>query len=381
MMDIYAMREHRTLSALFGVLFSVVLIATGALVVADFNGAFSRDLKVTATLPENGAVVSINSAVHFHGVEVGKVINAPHNAPDGEVVVDLMIDREQADRIPANVQIGVGPLSVFGNQYVNLMPDPTGTATQERLRSGDVLQVLGGNQTPSLQSTFVALDDVLDNVHPAELNAGLSGLSQALAGRGRSLGQTMVSADKFLGDMLELWPTLVDDLEQLAPFATTLTLSTPEFLDLLNNTTVTANTLVKNQDAFKSLLGNGAKASDQLTALLEQTMGTYADTVSGAAVLLQSLSQGPRVISDLLTGVSEWAGAWNDAMSGGTVKIGTATINVSNPASLALAVVSGKDLSRLLNDAVEGRLVDPPTYTADDCPKYGSQSGKCGGAR
>lgn len=381
MMDIYAMREHRTLSALFGVLFSAVLIATGALVVADFNGAFSRDLKVTATLPEDGAVVSINSAVHFHGVEVGKVVNAPHNGPDGDVVVDLLIERDQADRIPADVQIAVGPLSVFGNQYVNLMPDPAGTATEERLRSGAVLQAMGENQTPSLQSTFVALDDVLDNVHPAELNAGLSGLAQALSGRGRSLGQTLVSADTFLGDMLELWPTLVDDLEELAPFATTLTVSTPEFLDLLNNTTVTANTLVKNQEAFKSLLGNGAKVSDQLSVLLRETMGTYSDTVGGAAALLESLSQGPRVISELLTGVSDWAGSWNDSMSGGTLKIGTATINVSNPASLALAVVSGKDLTRLLNDAVEGRLVDPPTYTANDCPKYGSQSGTCGGAR
>lgn len=381
-MDLYAMRDSRRISALAGIGLSAAMIGVTLVTLADFNGAFSSDVDVTARLPENGAVVSVNSAVNYRGVEVGEVVDAPQADADGQVTVNLRLDHDRIAGLPSNVVAVVGPLSVFGNQYVNLVPDPGAEAQASGpLEAGAVIPSADDTSTPSLESTFIALDDVLDNIHPAQLNAGLSGLSQALAGRGTSLGETLVSADSYLTDMLALWPTLVDDLQEFAPFATTLAASTPEFLDLLKNATVTADTLTENRDGFGSLMSNGGRVSNQVAALIQQTMAPYAHTVAGADDLFKALSQSPQLIGRLLTGIEAFSGAWSTAMDSNAVSISAAKLRVGDPAALALAAVAGKNVAGLLEQAVDGDLVNPRTYGAGDCPRYGSVSGNCGGAR
>lgn len=379
MMDIYAMRGNRSLTAWFGLGLVAVVGATVALVIASFNGAFSSAVDMTAQLPPSSHVVAINSPVHYRDVNVGKVVSGPHTDSHGNVVVDIQIDPSRVKQIPGSVATVVAPVSIFGNEFINLIPDaaPGGRP----LHSGSVIPPVQPATAPSLQSTFVSLDDVLNSVHLGDLNAGLSGLSQALAGRGTSLGQTLVSANTYLDSMLKQWPQLVEDLKQFAPFATTLAASTPAFLDLARNATVTSQTLAKHAADFSALIANGAAAAAQGAALIGQTQQLYANTLAGADALLKALSQSPTVISHLLSDFSALGSSWTKALSGSTIHVQGQTLQVTNPADLALAMVSGKNTAALLARAVSGPFVNPPTYTGADCPSYGTETGNCGGGR
>ncbi len=386
-MDIHNMREDPRLTAWLGAGFIAALLAIVVLVLADFNQAFTRDIEVTAHVPRQGAVVAVNSAVHFRGVEVGRVIDKPRSAAGGEIQVRLRLDRERVADIPDSVRVVVGPLSVFGNQYVNLVTeegdgaDGEASTSTRPIEAGATIPAVSDARAPSLQSTFVSLNDVLHSVHPAELNAGLSGLAQALAGRGESLGDTLVSTDAYLTEMLDLWPAVVEDFQEFGPFATVLAQATPEFLDLLRNVTVSAETVVEHREDFASLLGNGGKVATQVAALIRETMGTYADAVAGAAVLFDALSQGPLLVSKLLTGIDQFARAWARTMHDGSMNVTAQTLRVTDPAYLALALASGENVADRIERAIEGRRVNPPTYTIADCPQWGSLRGDCGGGR
>ena len=199
-MDIYAMRERRGLTIWLGVLFAAVILAAVALVVLKFDGAFSNDLRMTAQLPPDSAVAPINSPVHYRDVKVGKVVSAPRPDGHGHMVVDIELQPGRASQIPATVTAAVAPMSIFGNEYVNLVP--TGPTGRVGLAAGAVIPAADTGSSPSLQATFTSLDQVLRAVNPAQLNAGLSGLSQALAGRGTELGHSLVSANTYLQQML-----------------------------------------------------------------------------------------------------------------------------------------------------------------------------------
>ena len=382
-MDLYSMRDNPRLTAWLGVGFVGAMLAVVILVIADFNHAFSRDIEVTADMPQQGAVVAVNSSVFFRGVEVGKVIDQPHTAPGGEIQVHLRLDRDRIKRVPDSVRVVTGPLSIFGNQYINLVTDDDSIAVAgaRPIRAGMTIPAVTDAQAPSLQSTFVSLDDVLKSVHPAQLDAGLSGLAQALSGRGEDLGNTLVSADRYLTTMLGLWPVVVADFRAFAPFAMTLAEATPEFLDLLQNVTVTADTLVDHADDFAALMGNGGKVADQVAVLLSQTMGMYAKAIAGGAALVDALSQGPRLISAMLLGIDRFATAWVSTMHGGSLNVTAQTLRVTNPAYLALALASGDDVAARLERAIQGRQVNPPAYTGADCPKWGKSHATCGGKR
>jgi len=381
-MDLHNMREHPRVSAWMGVTLVLALLAVVGLALADFDHAFSRDTVVTAHLPSRGAVVAPNSSVYYRGVEVGKVIDAPHTTAGGQTEVRLRLDHDRVDEIPGTVRVVVGPLSVFGNQYVNLVTEGgSSQAEAAPLHAGGTIPAVSDAEAPSLQGTFTSLDAVLRSVHPARLNAGLSGLAQALSGQGQSLGRTLVSADTYLTQMLPLWPPLVQDLRDFAPFATVLAQTAPDFLDLLRNVTVTSKTLVEHRADFADLLANGGKVSAQVATLIDQTMKAYGHTIDGAVVLLDALSQGPHEINRLLAGLDEFAGAWSKTIHDGSIDVTTRTLDVTNPAELALALVSGEDIPDRVEKAIEGQQVNPPTYTSADCPSYGSLHADCGGAQ
>src|SRR5699024_1147513 len=329
MMDLHNMQDHGRISFWAGTGFIAAMLAVVTLVISDFNGVFSSDVHVTAQVPPDGAVVAASSAVHYHGSKVGNVTETARPDGDGNIVVELGLDPDRIEHIPADVSAAIGPLSVFGNQYVTLVdsgsqlgestdggggasaaqPDSVsagqaavspGEPPARSLSSGAVIPPVTGNTHPSLQSTVSTLDGLLRNIQPGKLSAGLSGMAQALAGRGESLGDTLVKADEYLTQMLPLWPQFVADMKKFAPFAHSLADVTPKFLDLLDNATVSAQTLAENSEDFKALLGNGAKTSQRVAALLRATAGSYADTVDGAQVMLSALSQQPTVISRLL---------------------------------------------------------------------------------
>lgn len=371
-MDIYALYRNPRVLARLGVVFTVAVLTVGGLVFAQFGGAFSGAPVLRVQLPPASSVVAVDSPVTYRDVRVGTVVEAARSgtgdATDEAPEVRVRIDRKWLGKLPRDVVATVGPISIFGNQYVQLLATDDGGPAG--LPDDAVVPAYDASRNPSLQGTFVALNDVLKEVSPARLNAGLSGLATALQGQGAELGKTLVATNDYLGIMLPLWPTLVENLGELATFAGGLSDITPEFLSLIENASTTATTVRENADSFRSLVSNGARLSTTSAALLRSTMDAYADSVDGAVALLAALSQGPEVITKMLKGIDSWASTWAPALADGMPDIRMAALSVRNPADLVLAMTAGGDadqLARLLNAAVRPGFANPSTYQG--CPE------------
>ena len=367
-MDLHALYRDPRVLARLGVVFSVLVLGVSGLVVAQFDGLFSGTPTVRVQLPPASSVVALDSPVSYRDVRIGTVVKTAQAGTEEAPEVVVKIEERWLDRLPRDVVATVGPISIFGNQYVQLLaPDDDSPAG---LADGAVIPAYDASENPSLQGTFVALNDLLKEVSPARLNAGLSGLATALQGQGEELGKTLVSTNDYLGVMMPLWPTLITDLDELATLAGGLNEITPEFLSLVANATTTAKTVTDNADAFTTLITDGGSLVSTTSRLLRSTIDSYADTVDGAVALLAALSQGPDVITRLLRGIDTWAAAWAPALADGMPDVRLASLSVRNPADLTLAMAAGgdpDDMVRLLNDAVRDGFANPPTYRG--CPE------------
>lgn len=373
MWDIHRLRKNQTATALLGALLAILLVGVGVVVVADFSGDFSDDPQLTVQLPVDGSVVADGSPVKYLDITVGKVVGAANSGRDARPEARISIGARWLGDLPAGITATVGPVSIFGNQYVILEP-PGGTPAAGHYRSGDVIPAAGTGNTPSLQSTFVSLDDVLKQISPAKLNTGLSGIANALDGQGAKLGKTLVDLNQYLGQMLPLWPTVVQDLGELARLARSLDQDVPGFLQLVANATRTSQTLTRNSAAYDALIGGGAALASQSATLLRETSQAYADTISGAVPLLQALSQGPDLVNRTLAGLDKWASAWAKVLASGTPNVTLAPLSVARPADLLLAIVSGgSNSAQSLNAAIRPGFADPPTYPG--CPAQLCPSG------
>lgn len=366
-MDLYSLASNQRALGRLGVVFCALVLGVAGLVVAQFNGLFSGDPTLRVQLPAQSSVVAVGSPVTYRDVRIGKVLDTAGPGADTVPEVQVEIERRWLDRLPRDVVATVGPVSIFGNQYVQLLsPSDDGPAG---LADDATIPAYDARDTPSLQGTFVSLNDLLKEVSPAKLNAGLSGLATALQGQGEELGKTLVSTNDWLGLMLPLWPTLVTDLDQLAQVAGGLEQVTPELLSLVENATVSARTVNENAAAFRALVSDGGKLVSTTSGLLRDTIGSYADTVEGAVALLAALSQGPDVITQLLRGIDTWAASWAPALADGMPDVRLASLSVRNPADLTLVMAAGgnpADVVRLLNQAVRPGFANPPTYQG--CP-------------
>lgn len=361
---------------LWGNILTLVVLAGAALIFASFAGEFTDYTVVTAELPLSSTAVALNSPVEYRNVAVGKVASQGKSISGGLVSVVLHLKPSALRSIPADVEATVTPVSIFGNEYIVLQPPAQpGPGT---LRAGQTIPPLTSGKTASLQSTLGDLDHLLIALHPGQLNAALTAVAGAVQGQGTSLGQNLDKANQYLEGMLSLWPTVVSDLQKLAPVSNTFASATPNILQILANQTVTAQTITGAGANVHEALGGGATLAAETAQLLDAIQQPFTVLAADSGPFLQDISQNPREISELLGGLNTWAQSWLAAEGSGPYLSLTANVSVLNPADLGLAVLGGPNLATYLADGLGPSYVNPPTYTSADCPRFGSLSG-CGG--
>jgi phospholipid/cholesterol/gamma-HCH transport system substrate-binding protein len=364
--------------AWWGALAVSITLAAGVLIFASFGGEFSNFVAVTAVLPASSTAVALNSPVEYRNVQVGTVVSQGTSIPGGLVSIILHIDPSMVHAIPANVRATVAPVSFFGNEYVVLVPPANpDTAT---LRSQQQIQPLVTGQTASLQVLLSNLDHLLVELHPGQLDAALTALSSALVGQGTSLGKNLVAGNRYLQGMLPLWPKVVADFEAFDPVADSLTAATPNLLQILANQTITGKTINDSASNVRNAISGGATLTEDAYNLFEAIQAPFRVLTADAAPFLQDLSQNPYEIPELLSGLDKFANAFLAAEANGPYLSVTATVKVINPADLGIAILGGSP-STLINAISAGlgpQYVNPPLYTAADCPRFDSLS-NCGG--
>lgn len=264
------------------------LIAVAVLAVVMVGWVFLRlvgggigggPFTVTVDLAASGGVFS-NQEVTYRGVLVGKVGDMSLN--DDGVNVDLLIDPEWENKIPADVEVTVRNKSAVGEQYVNLTPLSDGG---DMLADGDVIDRERTHLPVDFQSLLKSLDLVLADISPDRTRNLVENLSDALRGRSEDIA------------------TIIESIGRLSE---TFADVGPEQQRLLDNATTAGDAFLRTKDNFsaaivaadKVLAGIGDEpeelkrffdANDRLAregiALLARHADNLADGIKGLADL------------------------------------------------------------------------------------------------
>ncbi|HJR88998.1 MAG TPA: MCE family protein [Aeromicrobium sp.] len=340
-------RKHREPTqrelALQGVVFIVVVVLLGAMLSMKLKGEFDSTIPVSAQVQTVGGSLRPGVDVKVRGMAVGKVRGLA--AEGGHVILDLSIDREQADQIPRSVQARVLPASVFGTSYVDLVI-PEGTAGAAALEAGDVVRQDSSQGTVELQTALDSIDSLVDALGPGELAAALHTVASVLDGRGDDLGEAI---DEFaiLVDRFEpLVPKVRKDLRLLAVNLEAVRRNAPELLEATDDARVTLNRLADRQDEFEELLDGGTALMRESNAFLTSNEADYLKALGLSVTLV-------------------------DAVYDGRANLRSALLETGRISPSLLSVLEDG------YGRVEGYIhtSGPDNYTSADCPQYGSLKG------
>ena len=372
--------DRRTGSlTVLGVVLSLTLLAAAGTVFALFGGVFTRYDPISVRLPANSTAVLPGSSVQYRDVSIGKVVGRATTGADGVPVLRVHLEPGTLDSVPASVRAQVVPISVFGNQYVVLQP-PDGATGGPSLRRGAQVQAAEQAPSVSVQATIGSLDRLLVALRPAELNAALTAVAQALQGQGESLGQTADVASTYLAAIEPLWPQIVQNLGLLAPVARQVAASSPDIVGILGNQLTTAQTINANPELIDRILRGSAGAADQFEQLNTQIERPFSLLAQASGPFLDAISANPQTISQLLDGLDEFAKSVTAAGRAGPFLSVSASVAVQNPADLTAAALGGepRDMLASLAAGIGRDLVDPPGYDAGDRPAFPDRSDSSG---
>lgn len=367
--------SRRRLAAL-GVALIALVAAVITVIVQSISGNFTNFVGVTADLPSTGNAIQIDSPVQYLDVTVGSVASDGRPVGGGVVSVSLHIKPSKLAAIPASVRATVGPLSVFGNQAVQLVT--SASRAGPTLAPGQTIPAVASGPTASLQATLADLDNLLTALHPAEMSAALTALATALRGQGQSLGQTFDRSSVYIRQMLPLLPTIEHNFQLLAPVADQLSSATPDLLGILANLTVTNQTYTADQAQLHQALVGGATAAAQSSQVLSAIQGPWARLLADSGPLFADVTQNATEIAQILSGLDTWAKAWSSSEGHGPFLTLTSSLSVPNPADLVRAALGDPNADALFGQGIGAGLVNPPTYTPGNCPiTYGPVPGRC----
>ena len=364
------LQESRTARALVGVLLAVLVALVVWLIVSAFTGQFTNVVHIRAELPQGSNAVQVAAPVEYRNVTVGK-IGSEKPGPGGTVAVDFEIYPKNLALIPHGVEAQVSPLSIFGNQYVNLVPPASIGAAH--LEAGDFVGPYTAAPSSSLQGTTTQLYGLLNAIHPADLDTALTAFAEALNNEGRALGQTLTGTATYLGTAVV--PNLANvrsDIGLLTPVSKEINRSAPDLIGTLGNSVTTGQTITDQEAALHGLLTNGTTAVGQLGGVLQQVQTTLPALMNEAGPLLSDVTQNPDELARTLSGLTTFAAAVAAQEQSGpflSVNVALPVVDISAGVNAALGYNNPASI-----DTALGSAVNPPTYTAANCPQYPGES-------
>ncbi|TDQ05709.1 MCE family protein [Labedaea rhizosphaerae] len=270
-----------------GLLFLVVVVSLVALSIAFYNKAFTKVVLVKLDTDKVGNQLAVHSDVKARGVLVGEVSDIRPTADGAELSLAIMPD--QANLLPDNVSARFLPKTLFGERYVALQIPEQGNG--RHLTAGTVIAQDKSQRAVELESAFQHLLPVLQAVQPQKLSSTLTAISTALHGRGKQLGQTLSKLGKLVGDTNPHLPQLTEDLKALASASDTFNDASPDFIEALNDFTVTSKTLVDEQRNLESVYGSLTTSSRDLARFLDVNQSNLIQLASSSRPTAELLAK------------------------------------------------------------------------------------------
>ena len=248
-----------------GLAFLVVLALLLGLSVAIYQKAFTDVAMVTLETDTAGNQLQEASDVKVRGVIVGEVRAVKAGLKGASI--DLAIYPQYLKEIPENVTAQLLPKTLFGERYVSLVI-PTNPSAQ-RLGDGDVI---GQDRTKNAIELERVIDDLyplLKAVAPQDLAYTLGAVADAVRGRGNALGQNLASTGHYVGQINTVLPQLEADISKLADFSDTYESASQDLLAVLDNLSVTSQTVVDQQQELKRTFTTVSSSSNTVAQFLE----------------------------------------------------------------------------------------------------------------
>ncbi|MCI2417092.1 MCE family protein [Saccharopolyspora sp. K220] len=247
-----------------GVAFLLCIALFISLTVAIYQKAFASSVDVLLKAASTGNQLLPESDVKVRGMVVGRVVSVTSTGDGAEL--RLALDPDRAEQLPSNVSARLLPRTLFGERYVSLeLPEQ---AASTPLASGDVIEQDRTRAGIELEKVLADTMPVLQAVHPDDLAVTLNALDQALAGRGKPLGETLSQLNTYLDGLNPSVPDLQQNLQELVGVAQTYEQAAPDVLEALDNFSTTARTLVAQRANLTALTGQLTSTSGDLTTFL-----------------------------------------------------------------------------------------------------------------
>src|SRR5680860_737927 len=307
--------EHRKL-LLAGVAMVVVIVLLIGLSVAVYQKVFKSVVMVTVQAGNAGLQLAEFGDVRINGVLVGQVRDIEQTGD--EAVIQLALEPDEADSIPANVNVEILPTTLFGQKYISLSAPED--ASEESIAEGDVIPSDRVSTAVELNRVLNQLFPLLRAVRPVDLNQTLSALATALNGRGAEIGRSLDNLDSYLTTINEHIPAFEEDIRLLADVAETYDMAIPDFVRLLRNTTVTSRTVLEKQQQLSAFFQDVAGVSDTASRVLGANEDSLIRFGQVTRPVLRVLDVYAPEYPCLLKGVARYEGRLAEVFSGDRVK-------------------------------------------------------------
>jgi virulence factor Mce-like protein len=310
---------------LLGVGFIIVIAALVSLSIAMYNKAFTPVVNVTLTTDKLGNQLQVLGDVKVRGLIVGSIKDITPTEDGAEL--DLAIDPDKADLIPANVTARFIPKTLFGDRYVALQIPST--PDSRHIGEGDLIRQDTSAPAVELSQALDHLLPVLQAVQPQKLSTTLTAISTALDGRGKQLGDTLVQLGQLVGEINPHVPQLTHDLEALVDVSDTYSQAIPDFVSALDDLTVTSRTIYEQQANLSALFADLTTAGRDLESFLRANSDNIINLADSSRDTLELLAKYSPSYPCFLKQMSQLVDASSSVFGAGTDKPGLhATIEI-----------------------------------------------------
>jgi len=248
---------------LLGVAFAALLVGGVALTYGIYNKSFVESVDVTLKADTVGLQLPNQADVKLRGLIVGEVRDIRTSGDGAEL--DIALNPDDVDLIPANVQARILPKTLFGEKFVSLqIPSDASPAS---IKAGAVIPQA---EVPIEVETVLADSyPLLTAVRPVDLSYTLNALSTGLEGRGEAIGQNLVKLNDYLIQLNPLVPSIVENLRLLDKVSDLYRDVLPDLARTLDNQVVTGNTIVDKQQELQALFDDVASLSSTTRDFLQ----------------------------------------------------------------------------------------------------------------
>ncbi|MGI5358440.1 MCE family protein [Streptomyces sp. CA-252508] len=347
---------------LAGVVFLLVPVLLVRLSLAVYDKEFTRDATVTVLTGSAGNEMHRGAEVKMRGVVVGEVREIRSDGTGARLT--LALDPRHLDRVPADVTAQMLPTTLFGERFVALVP-PGKNPSPRSLNAGDTIPQDRSSNAVELEQVLDRLLPLLTAVKPEKLSATLTAVAQALEGRGKQLGDTLVTLDAHLKRLNPHLPALNRDIAHLVEVSRVYADAAPDVLDALTDFTTTSGTLADQQAGLADLYGSTTASARELTTFLRDNRSNIIRLSAASRPTLELLARHSSSFPCTLRTLAGFVPAMDKALGKGTDEPGL-HVDVRTVPSLG-RYVPGED--RPVYDATGGPHCYAVPYTGAPAPE------------